>query len=77
MFHGYYDGNRLKSITAKATEAVAEFRAKYKCDPTVMLTSYANAATLEETGFTREIGIDLQIRPVTFIGRDTIYTGIE
>jgi hypothetical protein len=70
MFLGWYDPDRKRPAAQKLAEAVERYVEKFGDEPSLCLTSAADAAELD--GKT-----ELPVRAVTFISRYTYYVGVE
>jgi hypothetical protein len=71
MWYGYFDRDRRIPARAKLDAAIAEYVAQYGCNPTVCLTSFADADALEREGAT------LPVRRSTFLYGGSFYVGEE
>lgn len=69
-FLAWHDGDKKKPTAEKVQDAIDRFRRKWGVDPTVVLTSCADAAEL--AGFD-----ELDVQPKTFIQRHDYYVGVR
>jgi hypothetical protein len=73
MFLGWYDPDRRKSIERKLDDALERYREKFNAEPVTVLTSVADADSLQVAALQR----NLLIKGVRFVSGSTFYVGSE
>ena len=73
MFLGWYDPDRRKSLERKLDDALDRYREKFNAEPVTVLTSVADADSLQSAALQR----NLLIKGVRFVSGSTFYVGAE
>src|SRR6478735_7307519 len=73
MFLGWYDPDRRKSLEHKLDDALDRYREKFNAEPVTVLTSVADADSLQGAAVQR----NLLIKGVRFVSGSTFYVGAE
>jgi len=73
MFLGWYDPDRRKSLERKLDDALDRYREKFNAEPVTVLTSVADATSLQGAALQR----NLLLKGVRFVSGSTFLIGSE
>ena len=73
MFLGWYDPDRRKSLERKLDDALDRYREKFNVEPVTVLTSVADADSLQSAALQR----NLLLKGVRFVSGSTFLVGSE
>ena len=73
MFLGWYDPDRRKSLERKLDDALDRYREKFNAEPVTVLTSVADADSLQSAALQR----NLLLKGVRFVSGSTFLVGSE
>jgi hypothetical protein len=73
MFLGWYDPDRRKSLENKLDDALDRYREKFNAEPVTVLTSVADADSLQGAALQR----NLLLKGVRFVSGSTFLVGSE
>jgi len=73
MFLGWYDPDRRKSLERKLDDALDRYREKFNAEPVTVLTSIADADSLQKAALQR----NLLLKGVRFVSGSTFLVGSE
>jgi hypothetical protein len=73
MFLGWYDPDRRKSLERKLDDALDRYREKFNVEPVTVLTSVADADSLQIAALQR----NLLLKGVRFVSGSTFLVGSE
>jgi hypothetical protein len=73
MFLGWYDPDRRKTLERKLDDALDRYREKFNAEPVTVLTSIADADSLQKAALQR----NLLLKGVRFVSGSTFLVGSE
>jgi hypothetical protein len=73
MFLGWYDPDRRKTLERKLDDALDRYREKFNAEPVTVLTSIADADSLQKAALQRH----LLLKGVRFVSGSTFLVGSE